>query len=337
MFLVLVLAYITLSRWLYTSGLGSRATVLVVSGFLVLVVVGAMLYYGARQSAMTRRLDSETDRADTEKQMVERLQTAFLQQRLPIVSNLGFSATYIPAASGALVGGDWYDAFELPHGKIMFSIGDVAGHGIESAVTMSRARQAIIAAALHDSDPSAVLARANLTLLLQGTEFATAICGYVDPASLEVTYATAGHPPAIMVDPDGETRLLDYDGPPLGVTKNARYRTFRVEAKPDSLLVLYTDGLIEYDHNIIEGERRMLATAREIALRRATNPADAIQDAIFAANKPLDDVAILTLEFRDASIDRDQPWSVGLRGVRAPFSQESHDAVKLRRLSPQST
>lgn len=112
---------------------------------------------------------------------------------------------------------------------------------------------------------------------------------------------------------------------PLGVVSDAAYRTFEFTAEPDSMLVLYTDGLIEYDRDVIEGERLMLATAREIAVRRLANPAAEIQDAIFAGREPSDDVAILTISFRDrADIpegDIGEQWSVALRGVRASFAK----------------
>jgi len=326
--LFLLLAfYAALSRWLFLAKVGSGARGVLLTGFVGLLIVGVILYYGSRQATMSRLLDVETKRAESEKVLAYKLQGAFLQQRLPVASNLGFSATYLPATLGTLVGGDWYDAFELSRGRIMFSIGDVAGHGIEAAVTMSRARQAIIAAALQDIDPGSILARANTALLVQDTNFATAICGYVDTATLEVTYATAGHPPGILIDKDGSAQLLQYDGLPLGVAQNAVYPTFRLDARLDSLLVLYTDGALEYDRDLLEGERRMLQTASDIAVRRLENPAGAIRDAIFAEYEPLDDVAILTISFHDpvqggSEQSKSERWSIGLRGVRAPFSDK---------------
>lgn len=323
---VLLACYLTLA-WLFrAASVGAIANAIVLDGFVVLLLAGIMLVYGARQAAVSRRADAETLRADTEHQLVAKLQEAFVQQQLPAVSNMGFSATYLPASTNSTIGGDWYDAFEMPHGRVMFAIGDVAGHGIEAAVTMSRVRQAIIAAALHDSDPGSVLARANETLMLQDTRFATALCGYVDPGTLEVTYATAGHPPAILVDKDGGAQLLQYDGVPLGVVKGSAYPTFTLRAEHGSLLVMYTDGLLEYNHDLIEGERRMLEVAKNIAIQRVANPAGAIEDAVFKDCKPLDDVAILTIAFRNYGVDaaedgESERWSIGLRGVRAPFSE----------------
>jgi serine phosphatase RsbU (regulator of sigma subunit) len=183
--LLLLLCYVGLARWITAAHLGATANSVLLGGFVLLLLIGVMLYYGARQASISRRLDAETLRADTEHQLTAKLQEAFLKQPLPAISNMGFSATYLPAATRSLVGGDWYDAFELPHGRVMFSLGDVAGHGIEAAVAMSRARQAIIAAALQDNDPGSVLARANETFMMQDTRFATAICGYIDPGTLD--------------------------------------------------------------------------------------------------------------------------------------------------------
>ncbi|MFN2527378.1 MAG: PP2C family protein-serine/threonine phosphatase [Candidatus Baltobacteraceae bacterium] len=302
---------------------GAVAKGIALTGYVALLAIAAGLYYGRRQAGMTVRLAGETDRADTEKKLADNLREAFQQQRLPAVPNLGFSATYLPASISAKVGGDWYDAFELPHGRIMFSLGDVAGHGIEAAVIMGRARQAIIAAALQEDDPGSILARANKTLGLQELRFATAICGYVNARTLEVTYATAGHPPAILISADCSAHVLEYEGLPLGVQSDTKYRNFSFKAEPGSVLVLYTDGLIEYDHDVLEGERRILEIAREVVRRKVENPAAEIQDAVFAQYEPLDDVAILTISFRDGAHqdenDRER-WSVGLSGVNQPFT-----------------
>ena len=272
----------------------------------------------------SRADEAERLRVEVEKRLTDQLLEGLQRQQrqLPVLGNLGFSATYIPAATGK-AGGDWYDAFELPDGRIMFSIGDVAGHGVEAAVTMARARQAILAVALGASDPGEVFERANLALMFQDTKFATAICGYVDPETLLVTYATAGHPPAILVGQDGKAQHLLYDGLPLGVAQDATYPSFQIQAEHGAILVLYTDGLVEYDRDLLAGERRILETVSAIALRRLDNPAAAIRDAIFRGYEPTDDVAIMTVSFLqhpvDGTVDDAPQWSVGVRGVRAPL------------------
>jgi serine phosphatase RsbU (regulator of sigma subunit) len=94
-------------------------------------------------SAQRNRKFAETTRQrmlyENEKRIADALQSAFVQKALPVIPNLGFHASYMPAGAEARVGGDWYDAFELPGGRILFSIGDVAEHGVEAAVFMSRA------------------------------------------------------------------------------------------------------------------------------------------------------------------------------------------------------
>ena len=86
--------------------------------------------------------------------MADTLQRALLPERLPVDDRLAFDAAYLPGASEAIVGGDWYDAFRLPDGRIAFSIGDVAGHGLRAAIVMGEVRQAFRAAALNPNSPS---------------------------------------------------------------------------------------------------------------------------------------------------------------------------------------
>jgi len=262
----------------------------------VFVLVGAAAGFGVYQMRAARRDFENRVLYDNQKRMADALQTAFLNKNLPSAPNLGLHATYIPALSEAQVGGDWYDAFELPDKRILFSIGDVAGHGLDAAIVMSRARQAIIGAALHENDPGKVLGRANDAILLQDARMVTAICGYIDPATYEVTYATAGHPPPILARRDAPAAFLPHAGIPLGILANETYPTFVATASDGAIMVLYTDGVIEHKRDIIDGERRLLQAASRAAHHE--DPALEIQRLIFAAAPPTDDVAILTVTFR---------------------------------------
>lgn len=270
-------------------------------GVTVLVVVLAVALGFVRRRA-GRRISETQALYENEKRIADALQTAFLQKDLPLSPAVGLHAAYVPATDSARVGGDWYDAFELPDGRILFSIGDVAGHGLEAAIIMSRARQAIVVAALHENDPAAVLSRANKAIVLQDATMVTAICGYLDPRSMEVTYATAGHPAPVMVPPGAAAAFLPYDGIPLGIESDASFRTFVAHAQNGGVLVLYTDGVIEHKRNIIDGERTLLAAIDAAA--GAENPAVAIHQNIFAGASSRDDVAILTLSFRDVGDGR---------------------------------
>lgn len=136
---------------------------------------------------------------------------------------------YVCAEKETQVGGDWYDAFHLPDGRILFSIGDVAGHGIEAAVVMTYARQAIIAAAIDESDPAMVLERTNRAILLQDAKMVTAICGFVDTTTFETVYSTAGHPAPILVGPGLGARYLPQSGVPLGVFTECDYQRYVIK------------------------------------------------------------------------------------------------------------
>jgi len=234
---------------------------------------------------------------DAEKRIADTLQEALLQQALPTVAGLWFSATYVPASDEAKVGGDWYDALKLPDGRIFFSMGDVAGHGLEAAIVMSRARQAIISAALHEVDPAIVLTRANATLLVQNTRMVTAVCGYIDPATFGLAYASAGHPPPILIEPGRAPQLLQTGGLPLAVMQSVTYRSQRVNVAPGSMLVLYTDGAVEHSRDALEGESILLAAASQAMDAAAGVRAEAIHETIFATRTVSDDVAIMTVAF----------------------------------------
>jgi CHASE3 domain sensor protein len=257
----------------------------------------AYFYFSAQRTGMLAETARQRVLYENEKRIADALQAAFVQKALPVIPNLGFHASYIPAGAEARVGGDWYDAFELPDGRILFSIGDVAGHGIEAAVIMSRARQAIISNALHESDPAAVLRKANETLMLQEPKMVTAVCGYIEAESLQITYATAGHPPPVLAFPGSEPYFLEHSGLPLGIFPDVEYGSFTVSAREGALLVLYTDGVIEHKRDLIEGERRLLDAARTVVAQGSRDPASSVRYAIFADKPPDDDVAIMTVSF----------------------------------------
>jgi serine phosphatase RsbU (regulator of sigma subunit) len=264
----------------------------------VAVLLIGLLFTGY-QARSAQRFHEVNVLYQNEKRLSDSLQEAFLQKRLPAVPGIDLHGKYVPAASERRVGGDWYDAFELPDGRLMFSIGDVAGHGVAAAVVMNRARQAILAAALHESDPALVLQRANATILLQEDGvMVTALCGFIDPGNREVVYATAGHPAPMLAHAGKPPAFLPHDGVPLGVFPESAYRRFVAQAQPGDVLVLYTDGMIEHGHDIVAGEARLIEAA--VHAVDAENPAGALFEAIFGSDAPADDVAVLAVSFRTA-------------------------------------
>jgi serine phosphatase RsbU (regulator of sigma subunit) len=310
-----------------------NVSTLVLFAVLLIVVIAAassvaQARLSARLEAARRRAESEA-RAnlelrtafETEKRIADTLQSAFAQHPLPVVPTLSFSATYIPATDEAKVGGDWYDAVELPKGRVLFSLGDVEGHGIEAAVNMSRARQALISSALVDPDPAQVLRRVNGQLLTSG-RMATAVAGYADAASYEFVYATAGHPPPLLLLPGRAPVLLECGGLPLGVMDGCAYRTRRVQAVPGAVLVLYTDGAVEHSRNVIEGEALLMQAARTALENNQSDLAASIRTEIFGGRPVGDDVAILTIGFASGET------------TRMTFAADSAQGAVVSRLSP---
>jgi PAS domain S-box-containing protein len=231
--------------------------------------------------------------------VADALQKALIRQDLPTVPGLQLNARYRSAEEWERVGGDWYDAFALSDGRLFVALGDVTGHGIAAIALMSRLRNIIIASAFHQDDPGTILTTANRRLMQMAeseTGLGTAICAIVDPSSREIVYATAGHPPPILVQPETGSQLLLSGDLMLGVQEHV-YRTHVARAIGRALLVFYTDGLLEFTRDALEGEANLLKAAGEIAFAGMENPALAIKQRILRDASPSDDVAILTVSF----------------------------------------
>jgi serine phosphatase RsbU (regulator of sigma subunit) len=236
---------------------------------------------------------------------VDALMQGFQRAEFPIVRGLPFDVLYRPAATLDQLGGDWYDIFTLPDGRVAFTLGDVCGRGLAFAVKMGQAKQAIkVAASLQNNDPMplAVLNQTNKVIFLNDSQgdFTTALNGVIDTTDRKVTYACAGHLPPILVRSGQQPRIMPNHGFPLGVEINLpdliREHEFIYES--GTLLVLYTDGLIEYGHDIEEGEARLLRAARDAADLKVPNPAQSIVESVLQEEpQHPDDVAVMTIFF----------------------------------------
>jgi PAS domain S-box-containing protein len=230
---------------------------------------------------------------ERERRVAQSFQAAALPSSLPSVRGVAFHAIYEAGNAEALVGGDWYDAFVLPNGQIVVSIGDVAGSGLSAAVTMASMRQAIRGAAYVSTEPGVLLDAADHVLEGADSRFVTAFVGVFDPATSTMTYQSAGHPPPLLRLRDGELVALALGGPPLGMRSGEVHQTWTQSIPPGSLLVLYTDGLIEWTHDILEGEQRLRAALAGVDA--AENPAQLLHDLVLTDGSR-DDVAILTMK-----------------------------------------
>lgn len=180
----------------------------------------------------------------------ETLQRSLLT-RPPDSSGFDVAVRYLPAADAAQIGGDWYDAFLMPHGALTVSIGDVAGHDHEAAATMAQVRTLMrgIAFTLNGAPAAALQALDRAMSVLSVDTIATALMARLDrrpdgPAS--VWWSSAGHPPPLLLRPDGEVEPLEAASDLLlGLDPATRRRDHRAELPRGGTLVLYTDGLVE--------------------------------------------------------------------------------------------
>ncbi|SOD61062.1 PAS domain S-box-containing protein [Streptomyces zhaozhouensis] len=251
------------------------------------------------------------------------LQRSLLPQWLPELPGVSVSHRYVPSASGAEIGGDWFDVIPLAGGRIAFVIGDVTGHGLRAAATMGQLRTAVRTLATLDLAPSELLRRINdlgEDIAQHPDDPMMATCAYAvyDPASRICTIAKAGHlPPVLVGREDGDAwraRPLDLPaGMPLGVSGTS-FEERRIELPEDTLLVLYTDGLIETrDEDLGVGLDRLCAL-----LERVTGsdvPLGLVCDHLIGALRPhnqdhdSDDVALLIARLGGLPADRLATWT----------------------------
>lgn len=249
---------------------------------------------------LARRAALAVDNArlyDREHRIAETFQRAFLPPELPVLPGLHLSAAYTPGSLETEIGGDWYDAFRLPDGRLVVSVGDVAGKGLQAAVKMSQVRQAIRATMLQSASPSEPLEVAHRVLCLDDApHMTTAVIAVIDPEAQTFTYSTAGHAGPVVATPDGEATLLPSLGIALGSPLWRSPLNRQVDLQPGAMLVLYTDGLVEHDKDIVGGEQALLAAIKEAMAAPTDAPAKAIQDRILAGGRAPDDVAVLAVQ-----------------------------------------
>jgi len=227
---------------------------------------------------------------------------------------------YVPAAQAAEVGGDWYDAFLQPSGATVLVIGDVVGHDAQAAATMGQARTIVRTLAARDHEgPAAVLAEVEQVMqTLQSEILATAVLARLEQTDAEraagltrLRWSNAGHPPPMAITPDGRVRVLDAGRPDLllGVRPDPPRRESEIVLEWDSVVLLYTDGLVESrDSDLDAGLARLQAILAELAGRDL----DALCDEVLARmlpTNPGDDVALIAVQLHPQ--DRPRPPQAG--------------------------
>ncbi len=231
---------------------------------------------------------------EREQHIASRFQTAAMLKDLPYVTGLEFSAFYNAAVTDLGVGGDWYDAFTLPDGRIVITIGDVAGKGLEAAILMAKVRQSLRAAASIQIEPGAILDAADRTLRVEYPDvIVTAFVGILDRIERSLTYANAGHPWPLVRRGDGTIDELRSIALPLGLRDVGMPETHATPFVAGETLVLYTDGLIEATRDVTAGERSLRTAVAELATT-ATDSARVLYESV-VGGETHDDVAIMVV------------------------------------------
>ena len=301
-------------EWAHTTGLAplfraagahTIVTVPVVASGLVLAVVVFMAFrdrssFTSADVAVLKQLGARANVAVGHGMAYQRsrdhalaLQRSMLTDP-PEVPGLRLAACYRPAGADAEVGGDWYDAFLLPGGDLAVAIGDVAGHDMAAAATMGQLRSMLRALAIDsDGPPDEVLTRLDrLATGMQVTTLTTLVYGRIrrDGAEVVLRWANAGHPPPVVVDAGGRSRLLTgADGLPLGARPDHPRHAGEVMLPSGSTLLLYTDGLLEWRGNRADDDiLEKVAGLPELA-------PSTLCEGLLAAAPPYDDVALLAV------------------------------------------
>jgi len=278
-------------------------------------------------SAFTDLIGEALGRAvvyDAERSTAELLQRTLLPPSLPQSDEISIAARYEPVSEGTVAGGDFYDSFFLPDGRLALVIGDVVGRGVMAATVMGQVRAAVRGAALTDPRPDAVMAsldrvvwdldalwpasmplgstRARPGMAFGGELFVTMLYGTVSPDTGVVEIASAGHPvPALLSGrasrdegrPRG--RLLEMTvGPPLGLSGHRPAHEVLLDV--GDMLVIYTDGLIERrGEDLDDGEARLLDVLADVPPSSPRSVAQLVMEAMVPATGQEDDCAVLTV------------------------------------------
>ncbi len=201
----------------------------------------------ALAEARDRLADSE-QRAAAEHELALRLQRAIMPRGIRPMAAVGVDVAgrCLPAKPGSLVGGDWYDALQLPGGDLLLVVGDIAGHGIEAVTGMVTVRNALRGLAVTGAEPHALIGQLNRTTCLFGDDVTgTVICGRYTPGSRVLRWARGGHLPPVLVRDGTATVQPLPEGMLLGVRPDAEYEQLYLQLRRHDTLLFYTDGLIE--------------------------------------------------------------------------------------------
>jgi serine phosphatase RsbU (regulator of sigma subunit) len=234
---------------------------------------------------------------ERDQRIAEGLQRRLLPQKLPLIPDIEMAMRYIPGAAGLNVGGDWFDAITLPGGRTGIAVGDVVGRGVRAASVMGQVRTAFRAYALRGASPKSVIARLNrLIPTLHPEHFSTMIYLVWYPEERLARIVIAGHPPPLIARPGEAPEYLRCEvATPLGVVPEVAYRNVRLELEPGTMMVFYTDGLVEQGDDVSDGMSRLKRSVPD-----STVDLEAVCDRVLepiGRSQATDDIALLAVRF----------------------------------------
>ncbi|MFG2561849.1 PP2C family protein-serine/threonine phosphatase [Streptomyces sp. NPDC048496] len=238
--------------------------------------------------------------AQTERRMAVELQETVLPPwrgslRLPQQGPgaLDVAAHYLPSDSSALIGGDWYDALELPDGRTLLTVGDLTGHGIPATTAMAMLLGALRGMAVAGIEPGALMG--HLNQLLQSSAqpaLGSAVCCRFDPATGTLAWSQAGHPAPLLFRHGAGRPLPPPDGVLLGAASGVAYEQDEVHLLPGDVLVLHTDGLTRRSDRGA-GPETLLDLAPRFAEARTAQECVRTVVEEFGGTERLDDACVL--------------------------------------------
>jgi PAS domain S-box-containing protein len=235
---------------------------------------------------------------EREHRIAETLQRSLLPDRLPQLPGLSVAARYLPAASEAEVGGDWYDVLPTPSGGVGLVMGDVAGKGLAAASMVGRLRSALRAYALEGHEPARVVEQLNRLIWTEeeDSQMATLIYVVVDPVTEELRWVNAGHPPPLLLADGRPPHFLSGGSSvPLGVLPFPEFEEASAHIDQGATVVLYTDGLVERPGEHLDAGLERLAGVVDAPSADPQELCDRLLRELVPDGGAPDDVALLTL------------------------------------------
>jgi PAS domain-containing protein len=261
------------------------------------------------------------------------LQRSLLPQGLPNQEAVEVASRYLPGGTGTEVGGDWFDVIPLSGARVALVVGDVVGHGLHASASMGRLRTAVRTLADVDLPPDELLTHLDdLVLHLAGDQpdghlqpagesGATCLYTVYDPVSRQLTMASAGHPPPLIIAQDGtRTPVPVHPGPPLGIG-GLPFEAAGLELPEGSLLALYTDGLVESRERDVDQRTAEL----QRALNHSTSSLEALCDTVMDAMLPqrrTDDAALLLVRTHALNPQHVADWDVEPDTAQVPRARK---------------